>query len=106
MFKYITDKNYKDVFNNVKIPLHLVRDKRYSKVLETFLRDEDYRKRLSITIQHSFVYKNKRRVGGHFDTLTKHRVETAEKNIINLSDKLSSLDEELKTLSVVLKYVK
>ncbi len=58
-FKSISDKTYKDDFKKINIPIEYIGDESINKVVETFIKDLDYRKKLIETIETSIVYKNK-----------------------------------------------
>ena len=58
-FKSISDKTYKDDFKKINIPIEYIGDASINKVVETFIKDLDYRKKLIETIETSIVYKNK-----------------------------------------------
>lgn len=58
-FKEMTDKEYKEDFAKIRLPIDFVVDKDLSKVINTFMKDKDYRSRLIDAVDNSIVYKNR-----------------------------------------------
>lgn len=57
--KEITDKNYKEDYAKIKLPIDFVVDKDLNKVINTFIESKDYRSRLIDAVDNSIVYKNR-----------------------------------------------
>lgn len=58
-FEGIKNKQYKEDFQKINIPIEYIGDASINKVVETFIKDGGYRKKLIETIETSIVYKNK-----------------------------------------------
>ncbi len=57
--KEITDKEYKENFAKIRLPIDFVVDKDLNKVINTFIESKDYRSRLIDAVDNSIVYKNR-----------------------------------------------
>lgn len=57
--KEITDKEYKENFAKIKLPIDFVVDKDLNKVINTFIESKDYRSRLIDAVDNSIVYRNR-----------------------------------------------
>lgn len=93
LIKFSTEKDYRQSFEKVDLPMKYLSDEKYRKIIRTFIRDESYRKRLvkaktgvlgrsGDTIKES-AEKNrdfKRKiVGDKVERLKKERAELAER---------------------------
>ena len=58
--KMATDSDYRKDAETVKLPAHLVSDKKWQPMVKMFVNDLDYRKQLSETVRTSVVYKKEK----------------------------------------------
>ncbi|MFH1256727.1 MAG: hypothetical protein V1494_05560 [Candidatus Diapherotrites archaeon] len=106
MAKIVSDRDYRSDSASVKLPAHLVSDKRWKPMIRMFVNDIEYRKQLTETVQHSIVYKKDKRVGAYADELKEFRVDVSQKEIGGLDKKIKGLDEQLKSFDEILKWAK
>ncbi len=57
--KEVTDKDYKEDYAKIKLPIDFVVDKDLNNVINTFIESKDYRSRLIDAVDNSIVYKNR-----------------------------------------------
>jgi hypothetical protein len=102
--KKLTDKEYNEASEKVKLPAHLVNDPRWQPMIKTFLNDPEYRQQLTETVDNSIVYKSDKRVAKYADTLNDLRSEVSTKKIASLDKKLGEIDKKLETLQAMQKW--
>jgi hypothetical protein len=90
--KCLTDKEYKNDAELVKLPVHLVCDSKWTPMVKTFVNDVEYRKQLTETVENSVVYKNNKKVGKYADELQEFRKNVSSKEITLLIQKINSLN--------------
>jgi hypothetical protein len=93
MAKMATDPDYRKDAEAVKLPAHLVSDKKWQPMVKMFVNDLDYRKQLSETVRTSIAYKKDRKVARYADELKDFRMETSDKQIKDLEKKINELNE-------------
>ncbi len=91
--KMATDSDYRKDAETVKLPAHLVSDKKWQPMVKMFVNDLDYRKQLSETVRTSVVYKKEKKVAKYADELKNFRMETSNKQITDLEKKINELNE-------------
>jgi len=102
MLKMATEKDYRDAFEKVALPMRHMSDNKYRKIVETFVNNSDYRRRLveaktseiglvGDTIKESADKKLefKRKIIGE-------KLEKLKKERVKVTDKLQMLDVLLK----------
>ena len=104
--KSATDPDYKKDSDAVKLPAHLVADKKWKPMVKMFVNDLEYRKQLSETVKTSIVYRKDKKVGKYADDLQGFRVETSSKQIVELEKKLEVLDKTEEALRAIQKWAK
>lgn len=99
LVKTISDKDYRKDASTVKLPVHLVSDKKWQPMVKMFINDPDYRKQLAETVDNSIVYKKNKKVAKFADDLQKFRISSAGKQITELEKKI----EDAKSLENALR---
>lgn len=92
--KKLVDSDYRHDANSVNLPVEMVSEPKYRPMIDTFLKDIDYRKQLTMTVENSIVYKNDKRVARYAEELRGFRMDTATKNLKSLEQKINLLQEE------------
>lgn len=105
-FKTMTNSEYRNDVNKVKLPVHLVSDKRWEPMIRMFITDYDYRKQLADTVENSVVYKNDRRVAKFADTLKEFRMTASEKKLTELDEKIKKIENEIFVLNEIMVWAK
>jgi len=90
--KMALDSDYRKDANSVKLPVHLVGDPKWKPMVKMFVNDLDYRKQLAETVEKSIVYKKSKRVAQYADDLKDFRMDVSDKQIKELTEKISKLD--------------
>ncbi len=93
MAKMASDPDYRKDAEAVKLPAHLVSDKKWQPMVKMFVNDLDYRKQLSETVRTSIAYKKDRKVAKYADELKDFRMQTSDKQIKDLEKRIKELDE-------------
>lgn len=104
LMKTITDKEYKNSTERVKLPVDLVADKKYKAMIETFLNDDEYRRQLIEAFENSVVYKTDKRLAKHASYLQEFRKEMSETKIKELTIKLKSINKNISCLKEIMKW--
>ena len=104
--KTITDSDYRKDAEAVKLPAHLVSDKKWKPMVKMFVNDVDYRKQLSETVSTSMVYKKDRKVAKFADDQRDFRMGSAEKQIKELEEKIKQLEETESALKTLQKWAR
>jgi len=104
MAKYFASKDYRKDADSVKLPAHLVSDKRWKPMVEMFVKDLDYRKQLTETVEKSVVYKNNKTVARFADDLRSFRMEQSNRQIAELEKKLSEIDRDIESMQELSKW--
>lgn len=100
--KCLIDADYRSDTDQVKLPVHLVNDKRWEPMVREFVSDIEYRKQLVETVQNSIVYSKGRKVARYAKELQAFRIDISDKKIAEIGKKISELDAQIKTLQAIL----
>ena len=106
MAKMATDPDYRKDAESVKLPAHLVADKKWQPMVKMFVNDLEYRKQLSETVKTSIIYKKNRKVAKYADELKDFRMETSDKQVQLLEKKIDDLALTEKALKEIQKWSK
>ncbi len=104
LMKTLTDKEYKASSEKVKLPVELVADKKYKPMIETFLKDDEYRRQLIEAFDNSVVYKKDKRLASHATHLQEFRKEMSETKITELTKKLELIEKNISCLKEIMKW--
>ena len=104
--KSMTDADYRKDAESVKLPAHLVADKKWKPMVKMFVNDIEYRKQLSETVTTSMVYKKDRKVAKFADDQQNFRLDSSDKQIKELEEKIKELDETEVALKELQKWAK
>ncbi|MFA5125759.1 MAG: hypothetical protein WC462_02025 [archaeon] len=104
--KSMIDSDYRKDADSVKLPAHLVSDKKWQPMVKMFVNDIEYRKQLTETVNTSIIYKKNKKVAQFADDLKGFRMGAADKQVKDLEEKLSELDETEKALKEMQKWTK
>jgi hypothetical protein len=104
--KTVIDSDYKKDADSVKLPAHLIADKKWQPMVKMFVNDIEYRKQLTETVNTSIVYKKDRKVAKFADDLQGFRMGAADKQVKDLEERLAELDETEKALKEMQKWAK
>lgn len=101
--KIMTDPEYKEDVEKARLSEETLMDPKYEQLLETFLIDSDYRKKLGDTVNTSVVYKNLN-VGDANKKKINFKKETAIKKIELINKNIEDVKRKIKINNVILKY--
>jgi len=101
--KMATDPEYKKDVENARLTEDTLMDPNYSQLVETFLVDSDYRKKLGDTVNSSLIYQ-KLNVGDATKKKMIFKKETALKKIESISKNILNLEYQIKVNKTMLKY--
>lgn len=104
--KSMTDADYRKDAESVKLPAHLVSDKKWKPMVKMFVNDIEYRKQLSETVTTSMVYKKDRKVAKFADDQQNFRLASSDKQIKELEEKIKELNETEVALKDLQKWAK
>jgi len=104
LIKKLTDAEYKESVERVKLPIDLVADKKYKPMVETFLKDDEYRRHLIEAFENSVVYKKDKRLAKHASHLQEFRQEISETKIKELEKRLVLINKNISCLKEVMKW--
>jgi hypothetical protein len=106
MAKVISDPDYRKDAESVKLPAHLVADRKWQPMVKMFVNDLEYRKQLTETVSTSIVYKNNKKVAQFADDLQGFRMGAAGKQVEELEERITELEETKKALKEMQKWAK
>ncbi len=106
MSKMITDTDYRNDSNSVKLPVHLVGDPRWRPMVKMFVNDIDYRKQLTETVTTSIIYKKDKKVARYADELKEFRMTASNKQMVDLQSKLDHINATEKALKEIQRWAK
>ncbi|MBI5884544.1 hypothetical protein HZB89_00420 [archaeon] len=104
--KSLTDKDYRQAYDKVKIPTKLVSNPRYRAMLEMFVDNPYYRKQLTETVSNSIIYEKDPRVAKNADAVINFRIEASQKQLLDLEGKINALKQDKKMLESMKKIIK
>ncbi len=98
MAKYLADPDYRKDADKVKLPAHLVADRRWKPMVKMFVNDLDYRKQLTQTVDESIVYASDKKVAKYAEVLQSFRSEQSNRKIGEIEKKLAEIDADISAL--------
>jgi hypothetical protein len=101
--KMLTDAEYKADVEKARLSEDTLMDVENNHVLDTFLVDSDYRKKLGETVTNSVVYRN-HNVGDSDRKKQVFKKELALKKIESITKKIESVRNNIKVNNIILKY--
>ncbi len=104
--KVISDEDYRKDADAVKLPAHLVSDKKWKTMVKMFVNDLEYRKQLAETVNTSIVYKKNKKVAKFADDLQDFRMGAAQKQMTDLEEKIDTLNKNEEALKEMQKWAK
>jgi hypothetical protein len=104
--KTVTDSDYRKDADSVKLPVHLVSDKKWKPMVKTFVNDIEYRKQLTETVNTSIIYKKHKKVAKFADDLQGFRMTAADKQVKELENRIEELNKTEKALREMQKWAK
>lgn len=96
--KSLTDKDYRLDAQKVKIPVHLVADKRWEPMIRMFVESPEYRKQLCLTFEESPIYKKNKKLAKYSDQLLEFRKQESKRMIEEIDSKIAALEKEISVL--------
>lgn len=103
--KQILNQEYKEDVLSAKLTDEVLMDPAYETLLDTFLVDYDYRKKLTDTVNKSIIYKE-HNIGDHNKKKQIFKEENANKNVEKNHTKIELLEKEIKANKTIAKYIK
>ncbi len=104
IYKFITDKKYKDEFEKAKIPVDLVSDPKFKKIFEEFIKNQNYRDNLIQTMDNSIIYQNKG-LGEQIIESIKIKNSIADKKLELFYKRKEFLETQIKAYKTILRWV-
>ncbi|MDO8627269.1 MAG: hypothetical protein Q7K42_02285 [Candidatus Diapherotrites archaeon] len=104
--KMVLDKDYSNDAGAIKLPAQMVVEPKYRPMIEMFVKDLDYRKQLTETVQTSIFYKNDKRVAKYAGELREFRITTSNRNLEIIQKKVDDLTNQINTLETILGWVR
>lgn len=96
--KYYTNADYRKDADSVKLPVHLVSHPRWKPMINMFVKDLDYRKQLTETVETSLVYAQDKRLAKLADQQKTFRIENSQKNMDQAQKKLAEVNLDIEML--------
>ena len=103
--KQLVNPEYKEDVINTKLTDEVLMDPAYQNLLDTFLVDYDYRKKLSDTVNKSIIYKNNV-IGDHNKRKQVFKTENAQNKVEKIAEQINQCNQEITANKIVIKYVK
>lgn len=100
--KMLADAEYRADVKRVGLQAHLVCDARWQPMIRMFVNDEEYRRQLVETVEHSIVYKKNRKVGDYAARLLQFRMDKSKQELAEIEQARELLHQELNALKVLL----
>jgi len=104
MARYTIDIDYRKDSDRVKLPAHLVADKRWKPMIKMFVMDMEYRKQLVQTVDESVAYRKNRKVAQYADLLQGFRMEQSGRMIEDLKKKIGAIEEDMAAMQELQKW--
>ena len=98
------DKDYKDDFKKIKIPIEYIGEDSMKKLIDEFIDNKDYRQKLIETIESSIVYKDKG-IGEKVIKKLALQKEISKNKLDVLHTRKNRLDERIKMYKLLLKWI-
>jgi len=102
--KTMSDADYKADAEKVKLPLHLVSDKRWQPMIRMFIENLEYRKQLTETVEHSIVYKKDKKLARYATELQQFRKSESSRKIIELQKKIDEANTDINSYNELIKW--
>ncbi len=106
LIKFAVNPDYRADASKVRLPVHLVPDKRWRPMVCMFVNDLDYRKQLTETFESSIVYKKDKKLAKYADQLQEFRKGLSENKMGSLQKKIEGLESRIKCFQEILKWAK
>jgi len=103
--KEATDQEYKQNVRDCKLTSDVLMDPAYQNLKNSFLRNPDYRKKLSDTINSSIIYKNSN-IGDQSKTKQEFRAKSAEFNIKKIHEHIKDIMFQIKVQEKAIELIK
>jgi hypothetical protein len=103
--KEITNKEYKEDLKNIDLSEEILMDPEYKHLLNAFLLDPDYRKKLTETVNKSIVYRNSK-IGNISKKKQDFKIDVAIKKSDQINIKIKDNKQELKIYKIILKIIR
>jgi len=103
--KQTLNQDYREDVQNSKLTDEVLMDPAYNNLLDTFLVDYDYRKKLCDTVSKSIIYKDSI-IGDHNKKRQQFKKENAQVKIDQTTDRLILTNQEILAYQAVIKYIK
>lgn len=104
--KQLIDEDYRKDAETVKLPLHLVSEKRWKPMIRMFIEDLDYRKQLTETVQNSIIYKKDKRLAKYANQLTDLRLSISTKKADSFDIDIKEIEKDIEMLHEIMKWAK
>jgi len=98
------DKDYKEDFKKIKIPIEYIGEESMKKLMDEFINNRDYRQKLIETIESSIVYRNKG-IGEKVGKKLELQREISKNKLDILHTRKNKLDDRIKMYKLLLKYL-
>lgn len=98
------DKDYKEDFKKIKIPIEYIGDESMRKLMDEFINNKEYRQNLIETIESSIVYRNKG-IGEKVGKKLELQKEISKNKLDILRTRKHKLDERIQMYKTILKFV-
>ncbi len=105
-FKKIINSEYREKSEKVELPIHLVSDQKWKPMLEAFVKDPEYRERLTDTVENSIVYSDKRKLAQQAKDITNFKINQSKRKIEEFEKKIQKLEKELEAYNSILNFLK
>jgi len=103
--KQIVNSEYKEDVLNTKLTEDVLMDPAYQTLLDTFLVDYDYRKKLCETINKSIIYKDNK-IGDNNKKKQKYKIVGAQAKIDEITEQINKHNLDIKANKTIIKYIK
>jgi len=103
--KQAINTEYKEDVINTKLTDDVLMDPAYQNLLNTFLVDYDYRKKLADTVNKSIIYKDNN-IGDHTKRKQQFKSENAHTKIEKINEHINALNNEIQSNKTLIKYIK
>lgn len=104
--KYYSNKDYRKDADAVKLPVRLVAEKRWRPMIDMFVKDLDYRKQLTETVQTSVVYAKDKRIAKYADQLKAFRMEQSSRELEGIGKQLTETEADIEMIQQMMKWAK
>jgi hypothetical protein len=99
------DKDYKEDFKKIKIPIEYIGDESMRKLMDEFINNKEYRQNLIETIESSIVYRNKG-IGEKVGKKLELQKEISKNKLDILRARKHKLDERINMYKTISRFIK